>query len=128
MVSSEPTSLSSQDTPRSSCTSQSYAYPLNSCSSNLAHPDETYTGVYNGCNTLWEGYQTTVKRIPDLPHLGTRDKVNEDGTRDYSWKTWREIYDLQNAFARGRPTSLFLVLYPNLMVCECRNVSSRILP
>ena len=72
------------------------------CISNKENPNETYPGVYFGNKTLWEGYQTTVKRIPELPHLGTRNVVLEDGSKDYSWRSWREIYDMQNAFARGR--------------------------
>lgn len=61
-----------------------------------------------GFKTLWEGYQGTVNRIPQHPHLGTRDKILEDGSRDYSWKTFREIFEIQNAFARGK--SFFLEL------------------
>ena len=42
-----------------------------------------------------------MKRIPELPHLGTRNVVLEDGSKDYSWRSWREVFDMQNAFARG---------------------------
>jgi len=50
-----------------------------------------------------------VKRIPELPQLGTRNVVREDGSKDYSWRSWREVYDMQNAFARGM--SLFVKFY-----------------
>jgi len=55
-----------------------------------------------GYKTIWEGYQATVKRIPDHPQLGTRNVPLEDGTKDYSWRSFREVFDMQNAFARGK--------------------------
>ena len=63
-----------------------------------------------GYKTIWEGYQATVKRIPDRPQLGTRNVVLEDGSRDYSWRSFREVYDMQNAFARGNQLDFFYVL------------------
>jgi hypothetical protein len=42
-----------------------------------------------GYKTIWEGYQATVKRIPELPMLGTRNLIGEDGSREYSWKSWK---------------------------------------
>ena len=54
-----------------------------------------------GYKTLWEGYKATVKRIPEHPQLGSRNVQLKDGTMDYSWRSFREVYDIQNAFARG---------------------------
>ena len=86
---------------------------VNRCYVNKDHPDETYPGIYDGHKTLWEGYQATVKRIPELPHLGTRNVVLEDGTKDYSWRSWREVYDMQNAFARGKSLFVRFTIYPS---------------
>ena len=45
----------------------------------------------------------TVKRISDHKQLGTRVKEPQaDGRRPYEWKTYGEIYDLQNALALGK--------------------------
>lgn len=54
---------------------------------------------YNGCKTIWELFQKTVKRIPNNRFLGTRNP-NKEG-RPYEWKTFRETYDLMDLFARG---------------------------
>jgi hypothetical protein len=72
------------------------------CIANKYNPGETASGNYKGFTTLWEAYTAAVKKFPERPHFGTRNLVLEDGTLDYSWKTYREVYDLQNALARGK--------------------------
>jgi long-chain acyl-CoA synthetase len=77
-----------------------------------------------GYKTIWEGYQATVKRIPDRPQLGTRNVVLEDGSRDYSWRSFREVYDMQNAFARGNQLDFFLcsIGLSHMNFCQEQNV------
>jgi hypothetical protein len=47
----------------------------------------------------------SVKDHPDIRFLGTRNDSKEG--RPYEWKTFREIYDLMDFFARGK----FLKVY-----------------
>jgi long-chain acyl-CoA synthetase len=54
---------------------------------------------FNGCKTILEALQKTVKEKGDRPFLGTRDSEAEG--RPYKWKTFSEINDLVDAFARG---------------------------
>jgi hypothetical protein len=58
-----------------------------------------YPAEYKGSKTLWEMYQKTVKRVPNAKFLGTRN--NDKEGRPYEWKTYREVYDLMDLFARG---------------------------
>jgi hypothetical protein len=67
----------------------------------LKNPEKSkFPSEVNGCKTLWEGFQRTVKRIPNHKFLGTRNQ--EKPGKPYEWKTWREIYDMQDLFARGK--------------------------
>ena len=52
-----------------------------------------------GCKTIWELYQRTMKKFPNNQFLGTRNQAKEGAP--YEWKTYREIYDLMDNFARG---------------------------
>ncbi len=55
-----------------------------------------------GMKTLLDAYRRTVKRFPNHRFLGTRNKRDEEGNLVYSWKTFQEIYDLMEAFAKGK--------------------------
>ncbi len=67
-------------------------------------PAQVAKGDYHGYRTIWEGYRdTATKRIPDRQQLGTRDKVNEvTGVKEYSWKTYGEVYDIKENMAKGK--------------------------
>jgi hypothetical protein len=40
----------------------------------LKNPEKSkYPSEVNGCKTLWEAFQRTVKRIPNHKFLGTRN-------------------------------------------------------
>lgn len=67
---------------------------------NKDHPDETSPACYEGCYTLWEIYQRTVKRFPDRQFLGTRNLAKEGAP--YEWKNHRYIYDTMDLFSRGK--------------------------
>lgn len=54
---------------------------------------------YNGCRTIWELFQNTVKNIPNGRFLGTRNNAKEG--RPYEFITFRETYDKMDHFARG---------------------------
>jgi hypothetical protein len=51
-------------------------------------------GDYNGLQTMWEGFERTVKRVPNNRFLGTRNVVTDDGKRSYSWKTFSEVHPI----------------------------------
>jgi hypothetical protein len=59
----------------------------------------------NGCKTLWELFQKRVKDTPSAPYLGTRNNAKEG--RPYEWKTFREVYDITDRFARGKNNFCF---------------------
>lgn len=40
---------------------------------NLAHPEQTTDANHNGCETIWEGWDQTRKRVPNANFLGTRN-------------------------------------------------------
>lgn len=48
---------------------------------------------------MWEIYQENIRRNPNLPHFGTRNQGLAG--KPYEWKTYREVYDLMDLFARG---------------------------
>eukprot|EP00347_Sterkiella_histriomuscorum_P011206 403373341 len=63
------------------------------------NPDIILPDEFNGCSTIQEIYQKTIKTYPNNKFLGTRDE-SQPG-RPYVWKTHREIYDIVDLFARG---------------------------
>jgi len=69
---------------------------------NKDHPGQVKDGDYDGHHTLWEAYSKTAKKFPNNQHLGTRNKVLEDGRRVYDWKTYGEVFEIQNSLARGK--------------------------
>ena len=68
-------------------------------------------GDYGGNRTLWEAYANTAKKFPNHQHLGTRLKEpNAEGRRPYIWRTYAEVFEMQNQFARGRVISSLIFL------------------
>eukprot|EP00347_Sterkiella_histriomuscorum_P023487 403334458 len=81
---------------------------INECSnqhnfcSHILHkdnPDYILPDDFEGSTTLWEIYQSTIKKFPNHKFLGTRD-ASQPG-RPYVWKSHRDIYDIVDLFARG---------------------------
>jgi hypothetical protein len=69
---------------------------------NKESPGQVNVG-YNGFSTIWEQYQHIVKKFPERPFLGTRDKVEEGtGNLIYSWKTYLEIFEIMETLSRGK--------------------------
>ena len=53
-----------------------------------------------------------MKRIPDNKYLGTRNP-NLPG-KPYEWKTWRQVYDVVDLYARGKSFSILLLTLATL--------------
>ncbi|TNV82014.1 hypothetical protein FGO68_gene5718 [Halteria grandinella] len=68
------------------------------CAKNAASPESLAVGNYKGFTELLSAFRDTVKRFPDNRFLGTRAK---DGEREYEWKTFFQVNDLMEKFARG---------------------------
>jgi hypothetical protein len=47
---------------------------------------------YNGCKTIWEIFEKSVKDRPDNKFLGTRNAEKEG--KPYEFKTYKEIYEI----------------------------------
>jgi hypothetical protein len=71
-----------------------------SCIANKDHPDEVTPAECNGCRTLDAGFRKTVERMGDEQFLGTRNKDKEG--KPYEWKTYAEIDELAESFAKGK--------------------------
>ncbi len=61
---------------------------------------------------MWEIYQENLKRNSNYPHIGMRNPKIEG--RPYEWKTYREIYNLMEIFARG----IYFHIFYNFKVCS----------
>lgn len=53
---------------------------------NIDNPDAIPSKEYKGCKTLWEGFQLTVRTLPDENFLGTRGSDLND--KSYKWKSY----------------------------------------
>ena len=83
------------------CVSQlKYIITCHSSIKNKDHPAELDSGVYEGCHTIYEAYVRTVKRIPNHKQLGSRNLAKEG--QPYEWLTFKEVFELQADFARGK--------------------------
>jgi hypothetical protein len=71
-----------------------------SCIANKDKPDHLESPEVEGARTLWDLFQRTVKKYPNMKFTGTRN--NDKPGRPYEWKTYREIYDSMDLFARGK--------------------------
>ena len=71
-----------------------------SCIENKNDPDHLAPAEWEGHKTIWEGYQATVQKYPNHKFLGTRSKTKEGNP--YEWKSWSEIFEVQNDFAKGK--------------------------
>jgi hypothetical protein len=60
-----------------------------------------------------------VKRIPNNKFLGTRNP-NKPG-KPYEWRTWREIYDIVDLYAKGKyyfcDWKIFVGYHTYLQIC-----------
>ena len=74
---------------------------LSRCITNKDKPDYLAPAEYQGCKTILQMFDKTVKRCPANRFLGTRDE-SEPG-RPYKWKNFKQVYDLMEVFARGKP-------------------------
>lgn len=99
MDTGETTFHSCQDTQENLC---KFTISLKLISSrwNKDHPDRVQEPEVQGCRTLWELFQKRAKDTPDRPYLGTRNNAVEG--RPFEWKTFRNVYDLTDKFARGK--------------------------
>lgn len=98
MAIGEMISLSFLDTQENLC-ELFFCLIVISCRWNKEHPDRLQEPEVNGCRTLWELFSKRAKDTPDRPYLGTRNAAVEG--RPYEWKTFRNVYDLTDKFARG---------------------------
>ena len=51
-------------------------------------------------DTIWRAFKYQVTRIPDELFLGSRD-YSTDETGPYVWKTWKQVDELVENYARG---------------------------
>ncbi len=65
-------------------------------------PERLRSGEIKGFKTIWEMYAEGVKKYGEREMLGTRNKIDEEGKRVYQWKTWNQVYEFVNKFARGK--------------------------
>ncbi|CDW89813.1 long-chain-fatty-acid--ligase 5 [Stylonychia lemnae] len=70
-----------------------------SCIENLQNPDHFRAGEFEGCKTVFEVQSKSLDKFGSNPFLGTRNNAKEG--RPYEWKTFREIYNLMEDFAKG---------------------------
>ena len=73
--------------------------PVNRSIANVKNPDRYIDAKPNGCSTLHECFEYTVKRIPNRQFLGTRNESKEG--KPYEWKTFREIAIIREHFSKG---------------------------
>merc|ERR1711959_387125 len=61
----------------------------------------TPPSTYEGCATLYEIFERSVRLYPDNPCLGSR-LTNEDGTpTDYKWMSYKEVSEKTTLLASG---------------------------
>ena len=99
MDSSEKTYLNYLATQRSSCKIIKALSCKYRSIYNKDHPDQVSEPIYEGCKTIWDLFQRSVRKFHSKRFLGTRNP-NKEG-KPYEWKTYRQIYDEMDLFARG---------------------------
>lgn len=65
-----------------------------------------------GIDTIWKCFKMQVNRIPNEWWLGSRD-YSQDETGPYVWKTWKEVDELVEDYARGMKELNLLPLIEN---------------
>jgi len=54
-----------------------------------------------GVDTLWKAFCHSVAQYSNNRFLGKRIKISEDKFEDYTWRTYKEIYNNVHEFAAG---------------------------
>jgi long-chain acyl-CoA synthetase len=84
----------------------------------LRHPDYVEKDLLvasEETNTIWKAFQTSVKAHGNRPFLGTRKEISKDKYGDYEWKTYNQINEEVQNFARAIYT---LDLCPSVVSTE----------
>jgi len=55
---------------------------------------------FEGVDTILKCFKMQVKRLPNEWWLGTRD-FSKDPTGPYAWKTWKEVNEIMENYAKG---------------------------
>lgn len=59
------------------------------------------TKIEEGIGTMWDAFQSSVKRYPDSLMMGQRKKLGKDQYGEFEFKTYKQVYSEVILFATG---------------------------